>query len=138
LGDQLGGRSDDPEAYVNGKIQYHTLASSEEFLQGLERVRKGIESYTVALMCSEKDPIHCHRALLVCRYLREDSYEIFHILEDGTLESHDEFEKRLLRLLNLPERDLFATYDELLEQAYDVQGERIAHSLETEERRSAN
>jgi hypothetical protein len=52
---------------------------------------------------------------------------IQHIREDGRLESHDELESRLLALAGLPEGDLFQSREELLERAYDWQGERIAY-----------
>jgi hypothetical protein len=78
-------------------------------------------------MCAEKDPLICHRAILVCRHLRGVASPIQHIREDGRLESQDELESRLLALAGLPEGDLFHSREELLEQAYDWQGERIAY-----------
>jgi uncharacterized protein (DUF488 family) len=56
------------------------------FQEGLERVRKGAARFNLALMCTEKDPIQCHRTILVCRHLRAKDTTIKHILEDGELE----------------------------------------------------
>mgnify|MGYP006286743795 FL=1 len=78
-------------------------------------------------MCSEKDPVSCHRMILVCRHLKNNDLQILHILEDGSLETNDAAEKRLMKLLKIPELDLFAGPDELIAQAYDVQGEKIAY-----------
>ena len=65
---------------------------------GLERVRTGMRKYRLALMCAEKDPLTCHRAILVCRHLRPVVGDIVHILGDGSLETHGEAETRLLEV----------------------------------------
>ena len=70
LGRELGPRSDDPACYIDGKVQYHLLAATDLFQQGLKRLLKGILSHRIAMMCAEKDPVMCHRMILVCRYLR--------------------------------------------------------------------
>ena len=61
----------------------------------------------VALMCAEKDPIDCHRCILVTPHLRQQGLEVLHILSDGTVEAHEQTEKRLLQLFALDEQDLF-------------------------------
>jgi uncharacterized protein (DUF488 family) len=127
LGAELGARRSEPECYEDGKARYPLIARSPLFSQGLERVRQGAEKYRVALMCAEKDPLTCHRAILVCRYLRDSMAPIQHIREDGRLESHEELESRLVAIAGLSEVDLFRSREELLEEAYDWQGDRIAY-----------
>ena len=127
LGAELGARRTEPECYEDGKARYPLIARAPLFRQGLERVRRGAEKFRVALMCAEKDPLTCHRAVLVCRHLRDAFPDIQHIREDGRLESHHELESRLLAVAGLPEGDLFQSREELLERAYDWQGERIAY-----------
>jgi uncharacterized protein (DUF488 family) len=78
-------------------------------------------------MCAEKDPMACHRMILICRHLRSAGIEINHILEDGSLETNAESEKRLMRTLKIPETSLFETSEDLVQRAYDIQGEKIAH-----------
>src|SRR5690242_6209354 len=56
LGRELGARPRDPQCYVCGKVQYGRLAQTTLFQQGIKRVRQGMQSYTVALMCAEGDP----------------------------------------------------------------------------------
>ncbi len=128
LGRELGPRSDQPSCYVDGKVQYDRLAETEAFREGIERLKTGIENFRVALMCSEKDPLTCHRTILVCRHLRGPDLEIRHILEDGRLEAHTEAEKRLMALLKIPPFTLFDTPEAQIERAYDEQGERIAYT----------
>lgn len=128
LGRELGARSEDRNCYVEGKVLYELLARTELFQAGLERVIQGMTSHRVALMCAEKDPLTCHRAILVCRHLVARGVDVKHILEDGRLESHDDAISRLLRELGLPECDLFRSRNEIVEEAYSKRGEQIAYS----------
>ena len=130
LGAELGPRSDDPTCYEKGKVQYKRLADREIFQQGLARLRKGMETHRIALLCAEKDPVTCHRMLLVCRYLRADDLVIRHILEDGAIEDNGDSEARLMRLLKIDPADLFSTKAEQIERAYDMQSEKVAYTIE--------
>lgn len=137
LGDQLGPRSDHLSDYEDGKVQYDRLARRESFQNGLDRVKKGLERYCIALMCSEKDPIECHRMILVCRHLRRNPFEIRHILADGRSEANAETEKRLMRSLKIQQLTLFDDPDNLIEQAYDRQGQRIAYRVKDSTQKEA-
>ena len=128
LGKELGPRSDDPTCYVDGRVRYHALAETDLFKQGLQRLRKGMASYRIALMCAEKDPLFCHRTILVCRHIRDTDVRIRHILEDGTIEEHHDAIRRLMRTLKLQETNLFKRPEEIIEDAYDIQGEKIAYT----------
>ena len=86
LGKELGPRSEDPACYSEGKVQYSRIAETALFQQGLKRIIKGMETYRIALMCAEKDPVMCHRTILVCRHLRDQGIKIKHILENGGLQ----------------------------------------------------
>jgi uncharacterized protein (DUF488 family) len=127
LGNELGPRSEDPDCYIGEKVSYRRLARTEPFSQGLRRLETGMKQHRIALMCSEKDPITCHRMILVCRHLRAKDRRIRHILEDGALEENPAAEKRLMKALKIPPADLFNSQAEQIERAYDRQGERIAH-----------
>jgi uncharacterized protein (DUF488 family) len=127
LGNQLGARSTDPHCIVAGKVRFDRVARTSTFHHGLERLRQGMESYRIALLCAEKDPTECHRMILVCRALRSNGVRIEHILADGGLESNEDAERRLMRTLNIPESDLFLSAGELIDRAYDTQASRIAY-----------
>ena len=126
LGRELGARREEPECYVDGQARYDRIVKTTEFSEGLQRLLKGLAAYRVALLCAEKDPLTCHRTILVCRQLRRRSFPIQHILADGSLESHEALEDRLLLQTGLAEPSLFATREQQLEQAYDEQGLKIA------------
>jgi uncharacterized protein (DUF488 family) len=132
LGKELGARSDNPACYHQGKVQYQRLAQESEFIQGLTRVQHGMERYRIALMCSEKDPIECHRAILITRQLAKNNIVINHIHADGTLETQQAMESRLLTLCKLPECDMFNNRAHFLAEAYKIQEERIAYLDETQ------
>lgn len=131
LGKELGARSDDPRCYEAGKVQYERLAETTLFKYGLRRVLKGMkEGFRIALMCAEKEPLECHRTILVARHLAALGIEIAHVHADGRLETHNAALSRLARMVNLPEHDMFHSREELLANVYRRQGERIAYEIE--------
>jgi uncharacterized protein (DUF488 family) len=125
LGRELGARRDERECYVGGQARYDRILTLPAFREGLDRLRRGVQAQRIALMCSEKDPLTCHRTILICRALRTEM-AISHILDDGALEAHAAAETRLLALRGLPEGDLFTSRDEMLSRAYDQQAAAIA------------
>ncbi|MBF0526961.1 MAG: DUF488 domain-containing protein [Deltaproteobacteria bacterium] len=127
LGDQCGGRTNESKYYIDGKVNYKLLSEDAEFKSGLHRIINGLSKYRIALMCAEKDPIFCHRTILICRNLRYYNISIRHILGDGNLEEHKESELRLLKLLKLNQMSIFTTASDQMERAYDKQGEKIAY-----------
>ncbi len=127
LGRELGARSDDPACYENGRVQYSRLARAASFQAGLDRVVQGASEYRVALMCAEKEPLECHRTLLVAKGLADRGVEIAHILADGSLESHESAMTRLLGVVGLPAQDLFSSREQLIEEAMARQEQRIAY-----------
>jgi uncharacterized protein (DUF488 family) len=127
LGRELGARSKDPTVYREGRVQYRKLAQTNLFKTGLQRVINGAQSHRITLLCAEKDPLSCHRTLLVARELDALGIPVAHIHADGALEPHAEAMDRLLRLVGMPTADLFLTKEELIAQACDIQGRRIAY-----------
>jgi len=130
LGRELGARSSEESCYVEDQAKYELIALLPAFRAGLDRVLQGIEHYKVSLMCSEADPLMCHRTILICRELRKTHHDIkiTHILGNGATESQEEAEKRLVRLYRI-EPELFGdltTESGLIERAYDLQAEKIA------------
>jgi uncharacterized protein (DUF488 family) len=91
LGKELGGRPTGEEFYdAKGFVLYSRIAESNDFKQGIERVMKGIKDFRVALMCSEENPLNCHRHLLVGRVLSNRKVRILHIRGDGSVQPDDE------------------------------------------------
>lgn len=127
LGKELGARSNDPACYENGRVQYRRLARTALFRSGLERLLDGSQRLSIALMCAEKDPLDCHRTILVARELVRLGKVVNHILADGRLETHQVAMKRLSERLGLLEEDLFRTPTDLEDEAYTAQEKKIAY-----------
>ncbi len=126
LGADLGARSKDPAHYAAGKVQYERLENSSAFKRGIARVMDGIEEYRVALLCAEKDPLTCHRGILISRVLAADGLSVSHILANGELEEHADSERRLVREVGFAENDMFRPWDEAAAEAYRRRESEIA------------
>ena len=108
LGRELGGRPDDPACYEDGRIRYDRVARTERFRKGIVRVERAAVEHRMALMCAEKEPLDCHRTLLVGQALHERGMDVAHIHADGGLEPHAGAMDRLLAGTGLdPKDDLF-------------------------------
>ncbi|MCI5116608.1 MAG: DUF488 domain-containing protein [Candidatus Electrothrix sp. LOE1_4_5] len=129
LGEECGARVDDSDCYIDGKVDYNLVAQSEKFRTGLKRIKKGMGQFNIALMCSEKDPITCHRTILICRTLASSGTNIRHILSSGSIEEHKDSEIRLLKLHKLNHPDMFISEQQRLDEAYMRQGKKIAYEL---------
>jgi uncharacterized protein (DUF488 family) len=129
VGDALGGRSANEEDYENGRVVYARLKQNDRFENGVQRVILVSEKYTLALMCSEKEPLECHRTLLVGQTLFEQSVSVTHIHANGTIESHENAIQRLLKSFKLDEPDLFRTDEEIVRDALLRQEQKVAFTL---------
>ncbi|WP_458087108.1 DUF488 domain-containing protein [Streptomyces malaysiensis] len=127
LGEELGARTKDSTCYVDGRVQYGRLAQTCEFLHGIERLEKGVKVERIAIMCSEGDPLGCHRTVLIARVLAERGISINHIHADGRVETHASAMERLMAKFGLAEDELFRTPDERLEDALSRQEDEIAY-----------
>jgi len=87
------------------------MAGRREFQAGLDRVVAASATRRLALMCAEREPMQCHRALLVSRHLAARGAAIRHILADGALEPHADFEARLMATAGTVPPPLFADDD---------------------------
>lgn len=125
LGRELGARPDDPSCYEGGRAVYARIARTSLFQAGVERVIRGANEFRLALMCAEKDPLECHRTLLVTRALVDRGLRVTHILADGSLEPHEAAMERLLDVTGVPHEDLFRTKEELIEAALERQEQRV-------------
>lgn len=127
LGKELGARSEDRSCYLDGRVQYGRLAQTPLFQSGLDRVLQGAAKYRVALMCAEKEPLECHRTLLVSKALVARGQPVLHIHADGHLETHEAALERLLDVTGLPKEDLFRSKEELLAEALARQEQQVAY-----------
>jgi len=126
MGDTFGGRPRDDRLYRDGVADYEAMAKQPEFRTDLDRLQEIIARSRVCLMCAEREPLDCHRFLLVARRLAERGLAVGHILHDGTVEPHAATEQRLLAL-DGEAGDLFAAgQDERLAAAYRRRARAVA------------
>jgi uncharacterized protein (DUF488 family) len=128
LGRELGGRPSGQDFYCNGVADYEKMANTETFASGIKRVIEGAKKFRVALMCSEHDPLDCHRCLLVGRALFGQGVELVHILGDGSSVSHKAVEDKLLKLAGRSSDDLLMTASERLSAAYRDRSLKVAYA----------
>ena len=108
---------------------YEKMAASPEFRVGLARLTEAAERHLIAVMCSEADPLDCHRCLLVGRALAVGGIDVGHILASGAVVTHAQAEDRLLHLENLAEAGLLLrSRDERLAEAYRSRSRKVAYA----------
>jgi uncharacterized protein (DUF488 family) len=137
LGDRLGGRPQQPSVYdPTGRVDYERVRATPAFRRGLDDLLGGLEEYAVAMMCSEADPLDCHRGLMITPALVERGVAPLHLRRDGSIETTAEMEERLLAATGVGRGvvdGLFAALvpDEerrsLLAEAYRVMARRKAY-----------
>lgn len=140
MGSFFGARPKDKTLYSKeGYLDFEKVRKDVKFQSGVDNVIKGIqEGNNITLMCTEKDPLECHRAILVARTFYDRGIDVQHILADSSLQSHDELNERLVDMY-FPDRyqiSMFAcdnkTDEECLEESYRYQNKKIGYCLDGE------
>ena len=135
--DSFGARQNDRKYYCReGYLDFDVFSKSEAFLKGFTKMCNSMEqNYIFALMCAEKDPICCHRTILVGRTFFERGYNVVHLLANGSTTTQKEINTRLLEKY-YPDRDQMTLFDApqdektLLREAYKKQNAEIGYRLE--------
>ena len=93
-------------------------------------------------MCSEADPLECHRFSLVSRFFYDNGVDVQHILKDASLVSQADLEKEMIasflhsRKYHLSEVDyLFGSYteEEQRKDAYRLKNKEIGYRPKLQE-----
>lgn len=136
LGNELGARRTDC-LNDKGQVDFELALETKRFKEGVKQVEDLMKKgFCLALMCSEADPLACHRFALLSRYFHEHGFDIQHILRDGRLKSHDELEREMIhnylrsRKYHLAEVDLLlGTYsaEEQRHDAYRLKNQEIGY-----------
>ena len=138
MGKEFGARRDNRELYDDqGRLDFEKTTSDKDFQKGIVRIKDGIDKgYSIAFMCTEKEPQDCHRCILVGRSFHEmEGIRVENIRIDGSLKSQDEIERELIEKY-FPDREqlsLFSTDNktehEYLVEAYRLRGKEIAYQM---------
>lgn len=106
-------------------VDFQKFRNDEFFLQGIKRIENAYDrNYTLALMCSEKEPINCHRYFLVSRKIEQmfgEWIEVEHIVQNDNIEittisnnaldkelSDNIFKREEIRKLKIHDIDMFS------------------------------
>lgn len=131
FGDALGARPDDPACYTGGIADFGKIRSTPRFSQAMARIYDGAERFRVCLLCAEKDPAQCHRAILVAQSAHQAGKSIMHIRADGTIEDHSALLARISG--SVPGSASLFGDEELHAAALRRQEKRIAYTPEDAE-----
>jgi uncharacterized protein (DUF488 family) len=132
LGNELGGRPKQKHLFINGVADYERMALEPSFKEGLSRVFEGSKKFRIALMCSEHNPLECHRCLLVGRAIASAGPNVRHVLSNGEILDHFAIEDALLSSLERQTNDLFSNA-ERLSIAYRKQANKFAFAESSRE-----
>ena len=129
MGDALGGRPQDDRLYNrDGRANYELMAQEKTFQDGVRQVEQMAENSHIALMCTEADPLRCHRTLLVSQELASKGMNIIHLMRDEQQESHEETMEKLLAVWKLlRDEDTGMTRRQLIEEAVRNQAAKVAY-----------
>ena len=133
MGQQLGARRDEPECFVGKQANYELVAQLPSFRAGIDRLLAGSQHQRIALMCAEKDPITCHRTVLITRAFRHAAITVTHILDSGQIESAAAAEERMMDATQTPRADLFQSKEDLINAAYTKLGKELAWVNESDD-----
>lgn len=133
--EEFGARFNDPDLLDDeGKVDFEKVRKSYNFKMGVERLWQGLEKgFKMALMCSESEPLDCHRFSMVSLALVKDGFDVKHIMKDKSLKSNNDLEKTLLKKYDkkLPKPDMFnpdISVEDQLKEAYRLKNKEIGFS----------
>lgn len=123
---EFGARQEDHSFYKDGRLDFETFATSEQFRQGVEKIENSLaQGYTPCFMCAEKDPVECHRANLVTRAFFDDGYNVIHLMPEGRIKTQEDIELELKNRLNFFDCEGIQDEEKITGLAYKIQNDKI-------------
>jgi Protein of unknown function, DUF488 len=139
-GKEFGARHSDPAVLdEEGKVDFALVRRTPAFISGMQQlIQKIKEGQTITLMCSESDPMECHRFSMISVAMEVDGTEVRHILKDKNWKSNLALENQLLKRYSkkIPQPDLFQpniTIADQLDAAYRLHNKEVAYSPSSKE-----
>ena len=140
---EFGARQSDKKYYSKeGYLDFELFSKSENFLKGIKKLENSMEkNYVIVLMCAEKDPIICHRAIMISKIFSEKGYRVIHLLPNNVTITQKDIEDRLIKKffpnkgqLSLIEMGEDLSEKEYIKRAYNKQNAEIGYRIEEEEK----
>lgn len=135
MGKYFGARPQETALYdANGCLDFDKMRESKIFKTGMDNVNIGLcQGHNIALMCTEKHPFDCHRAILIARAFALHNIYAKHILPNGEIFTQQELDECLLQKY-FPDRNqltLFSAENKLekdfLSDAYKLRNKEIGY-----------
>ena len=137
---ELAAKRINKESYnEEGYSDFEKVIKEKEFLEGIERLKNGCnKGYKIALLGAMQEPIRCHRSILVGRALRENGFNVKHILDDYSIASQEDIEQMLLDKYfsnrnQMTIDDLIGnslTREEMIQEGYRLANKEIGYRIE--------
>lgn len=134
--EEFGARRTDVDLLDSkGKLDFEKVRNTKEFIRGVERVRQGEDrGFRIALMCSESEPLDCHRYSMVSIGLENNGFDVKHILKDKSLKTNADLERELLKKYEkkIPQSNLFEpniTIERQFKEALRLKNREIGFSF---------
>lgn len=133
FGEEFGARRTD-SLNIEGQVDFEQAVRTTNFNRGVERLMNGLQKgFRISLMCSEANPLECHRFSLVSRYFYDNGLDVQHILKDGELASHEVLEKEMIDEYLHSKKPKLADIDQLF-GSYTAEDQRCdAYRLKNKE-----
>ncbi len=135
-GKEFGARQENVLFYSeDGFLDFNKFSQSEQFQSGLQKITKGIKmGYSFALMCAEKDPINCHRCIMVGKGFKDIGFEVKNIINKTSYQTQNEIEERLLDIYFSDRKQLslftpVKSDEVLIKESYINRNKEIAYHL---------
>ncbi len=136
---EFGARQENRKYYKKGYLDFSEYAKSDAFLDGISKIEAGIHSdFTFVFMCAEKDPSTCHRSIMVAREFFKLGYNIKNILADGSFETQEDLEQRMIKQY-FPNRNQLSFFsddrslDEMIDLCYQYRNSEIGYRIDEDE-----
>lgn len=137
---EFADKRDTKVSYIEeGYADFDKVIEEEDFKRGIERLKDGCnKGYKIALLGAMQDPIRCHRSILLGKNLREEGFNVMHIMDDYSIKDQDYIEERILDKY-FPERNQITidallgnekTREDLIKEAYKLANREIGIRVE--------
>lgn len=132
FGYEFGARRND-SFNDSGYVDFELTVQTVLFQEGVNKLIQLLDKRNIALMCSEADPLECHRFSLIGKYFYEEGVEVCHILKDATISGHKKLEQEMISKYLHSRRPLLPNIDELFGTYTAEDQRRDAYRLKNKE-----
>lgn len=138
--EEFGARQEESFFYSKeGYLDFTKFTNSNQFREGFEKIKKAIEAnYKIILLCAEKKPNSCHRAIMISREFSKENFNVVHIMPNGILISQNDIEEEMLNTY-YPNRNQISflentlTIEDMINESYRKRNAEIGYRCGEEE-----